>query len=853
MFGLVLYMLLCFIVSVVTAETGIDAWLRYEPLSNMEQSQDQVPGHIIALNNGSSTSPVYTAGFELQRGLSSIFSQNISVEYNAHGGCSLSTPSVTVGTIGAFKTRLCQGDESYYKSISEQLEPDGFWLSVENGSNVTIIGQNERGALYGAFEYLSMMAQGNFTNVSYATNPNQSIRWVNQWDNMDGSIERGYGGPSIFFANYSIVENLSRVEQYARLLASIRINGIVVNNVNANETLLTDENIQGLARIADAMRPWGIPIGISLNFAAPKELGALDTFDPLDQKVIDWWKERTDAIYKAIPDMCGYLAKGDAEGREGPMTYNRTLDQGARVFSKALKPYNGVLMYRAFVYDEHLDYNDWHADRANAAYDIFEPLDGKFDDNVIVQIKNGPIDFQVREAVHPLFGALRNTSVAIEVEVTQEYLGQQCHLVYQAPSWSETLNFDIRTDNQTTLISDVVSGKRFHRPLGGSAGVVNVGTNKTWLGSHLSLSNLYSYGKLCWNPQDDPEEIVKEWTRLTFGIHDQQVVDTITHMSMESWPAYENYTGNLGLQTLTDILYTRFGPNPYHAEHNGWGQWTRTYHENIGMDRTVSNGTGYSGRYPSELASMYENVSTTPDNLLLWFHHVNYTHRLNNGKTVIQHLYDAHYSGAEKAQEFLKLWESLEGKIDDERFKDTLFRQTFQAGHALVWRDVLVDYYYNATSINDELGRVGNHPWRLEAEAMYLDGYKLYSVHPSEMASNSTAIVTTSNSTSGVASAAVPFEDGIYDISVNYYDMFDGKAHWKLDLNGKEIGAWMGDNEDHLGHEQSRMLDAHTATRRTFKDLSVRRGDIIKIRGTPNGLEPAPIDYISFLPKGIID
>ncbi|KAA8917114.1 hypothetical protein TRICI_000786 [Trichomonascus ciferrii] len=423
-----------------------------------------LPNEIVALNH-SETSPVFTAGNEVLRGLEGIFDHHASVK---HDGCG-SRSNVVIGTAHAFKSS-CTG------VIVPEIE-EGFWLSI-NGSSVKIVGQNDRGALYGAFEYLGMMAQGNFTAVDYVTNPDQPIRWVNQWDNFDGTIERGYEGPSIFFANYSIVDDLGRANEYARLLASIRVNGIVVNNVNANETLLKDENIIGLARIADVFRPWGIPIGISLNFAAPKDLGGLETFDPLDQKVIQFWQDRSDTIYKLIPDLAGYLVKGDSEGQEGPLTYNRTLADGANLFANAIKKYGGIVMYRAFVYEK-LNKTDWKSDRAKAAYDYFQPLDGKFEDNVVVQVKYGPIDFQVREAISPLFGSLRHTNVAVELQITQEYLGQQCHLVYLPPLWRTVWDFDLRTDNESTLVSEVVSGRRFNRPLAGSAAVVNVGTNDT--------------------------------------------------------------------------------------------------------------------------------------------------------------------------------------------------------------------------------------------------------------------------------------------------------------------------------------------------------------------------------------
>jgi alpha-glucuronidase len=508
-------------------------------------------------------------------------------------------------------------------------------------------------------------------------------------------------------------------------------------------------------------------------------------------------------------------------------------------------------MFRAFVYDM-LNESDWKADRANAAVDYFRPLDGQFDDNVVVQIKYGPIDFQVREPASPLFANLPNTNTAIELEITQEYLGQQCHLVYLPPLWKTILDFDMRVDNQPSFVRDIVTGKRFKRPLGGSAGVVNVGTNTTWLGSHLAMSNLYAYGRLAWDPTHEPQSILQEWIQLTFGL-DHQIIETITQMSMESWPAYENYTGNLGIQTLTDLLYTHFGPNPQSADTNGYGQWTRADSFGIGMDRTVENGTGYSGQYSPEIAQMYENLDSTPDELILWFHHVNYTHQLHSGTTVIQHFYDAHYGGAETAQTFVKLWQSLRGKVDERRYADVLLRQTYQAGHAIVWRDAIANFYHNLSGIADQAGRVSHHPYRVEAESMNLSGYIPYAVRPFEAASNFTAVVTSSNSTPGTATTRLDFPSGNYNLAVSYFDLFGGKADWKLYLNNKLLGQWIGNNEDVLGHAPSVYLDANTATRITFADVSISKGDVLKIVGTPDGIEAAPLDYIAVLPSGVVD
>ncbi|KAH8891248.1 alpha-glucuronidase A [Thozetella sp. PMI_491] len=813
-----------------TAESGLDAWLRYAPLPSELAAKCQVPSIIVPLNS-SSSSPVYTAGVELQRGIQGILGVKLSI--NPNGDAS----AIVVGTTKQFST-------AYGTAAGPELEEDGFWLNT-TGNIVQILGQNERGALYGAFKYLSMLSMGNFSSVALSENPHQPIRWVNQWDNLDGSIERGYGGRSIFFEGSGIKKDLSRVAQYGRLLASIRVNAIVINNVNANAALLS--NVEGLARIADTLRPYGVRLAISLNFASPQQGGGgLSTSDPLDSGVISFWTKKTDAIYQRIPDFAGYLVKANSEGQPGPLTYKRTLAQGANMFAKALKPHGGIIMFRAFVYDQ-LQYNNWKADRANAAVDFFNGLDGKFDDNVVVQVKYGPIDFQVREPPSPLFAHLTETNAAIELQVTQEYLGQQCHLAFLPPLWKTILDFDLRVDGQPSAVKDILSGKRFKRPLGGSAAVVNVGTHDTWLGSHLSMSNLYSYGRMAWDPSEDITNILQDWTRLTFGL-DPAVTETVRRISMDSWPAIENYTGNLGVQSLTDILGTHYGPNPASQDGNGWGQWTRADRSGIGMDRTIKNGTGNAGQYPAEVAKTFDSLETTPDELLLWFHHVPYTYKLKSGKTVIQHFYDAHYEGAKTAQGFPIAWESLQGKMDDDRFKSILAHLSYQAGHAIVWRDAINRFYHDLSRTEDGNRRVGNGTWRIEAESMTLKNYRAASANPSIAASNGKLV--TASGGEGTATAKLDFPDGKYDIAVGYFDVNGGKAHWEAYINEDKIGEWTGDNEDRLFHATSNGLDGNTAARITFREVSVKNGDTIRIVGKPNGNEAAPLDYVAIIPPG---
>ena len=568
-------------------------------------------------------------------------------------------------------------------------------------------GATDRGVLYGVFALLSKMARGESLDaINEVQEPYAPIRWVNQWDNLNGKVERGYGGPSIFFADGKVRDDLTRAGEYARLLASIGINGCTVNNVNADLGMLDDGMITQLSRIADVFRPWGVQLSLSVDLSSPKVVGGLDTFDPLDPRVAEWWRKKVDEIYRKIPDFGGVVVKADSEGRVGPSTYGRTHADAANVIARALKPHGGVVFYRAFVYNHHLDWRDLKNDRAKAAYDNFHPLDGAFDDNVIIQIKNGPIDFQVREPASSLFAGLRQTNEAIEMQITQEYMGQQRHLCFLVPMWKEVLDFDMHVDEKPAPVKDLVTGRFFHRPVGGFVGVADVGMDANWLGSPMALANLYGFGRLAWNPDLSAEKIVDEWTRLTFG-NDPQVVQTINTMQLDSWHVYESYTGPLGVGTLTNITGNHYDPSPMSSEENGWGQWHRADHVGIGMDRTVATGTGYIGQYPVEVQKMYETLGRCPDNLLLFFHHVPYTYVLHSGKTVVQHVYDSHSEGADRVAEFISQWKQLQGHVDEERYEDILARLQYQAGQAVVWRDAISNWIYGLSRIADAKGRVG--------------------------------------------------------------------------------------------------------------------------------------------------
>jgi len=733
---------------------------------------------------------------------------------------------------------------SYPQLVLAGISSSGaFWLThlvVQGHQKIVVVGADDPGVLYGAFALIGRLRQGQFIYpIDIHEVPAFPIRWVDEWDNPDGSIERGYAGRSVFFEGGNVCEDLAPVAEYGRLLASIGINGLNVNNVNAAPQLIDSDHLKQIARIADALRPWGVHLAMSVAIASPQTIGGLKTYDPLDPEVKAWWTAKANEIYTLIPDFAGFTVKADSEGQPGPASFGRTPADAANTLAAALAPHGGVVLYRAFVYNHHLDWHDPKADRARAAYDIFHPLDGKFLPNVIVQTKEGPIDFQAREPVSPLFAGLEHTSQAMEVQITQEYTGQQRHLVYLAPMWKQVLDTDLRANNQATPVKEILSGKSFSQPLGGIVGVAGIGRDH-WLASPLALANLYAFGRLAWNPNLDPAVIAKEWAKQTVS-PDTEVVATVEKMLMRSWPAYEQYSGPLGLQTLTDITGSHYGPNIESSERNGWGQWHDADVQGVGKDRTVATGSGYAGQYPPEMARHYENAATTPDDLLLFFHHVPYTYKLQNGKTVIQYIYDSHYNGAEVAAQFVDEWAKLKSHLDPALYEDVRARLEYQAGHAVVWRDAVAQYFLKLTGVPDERGRAGHYPNRLEAEDARLSGYKVVDVTPWEDASRGKAI--TCDEAVCTAEWTWSGEPGSCKISVQYFDLPSGTAKFTLLINNHPESTWLAD-----ANLPSKRPNGDNSTRHTIPNIALNPGDIIRIEGAPDGADPAALDYIEITP-----
>jgi len=813
------------------AETGAQAWLRYARLDEQaSRKYDNLPAAVVTLGD---SAILGSSRQELIRGVRGMLGRTPRIETDLP-----QEGAFVLGTLQAVRQAIPN------LQSPQHLRNDSFWLTHARANgfdSIIITAVNDRGVLYGVFSLLSRIARHEqVADIDELQQPGAPVRWIEQWDNLDGSIERGYAGRSLFFESGSVRADLTRAGEYARLLASVGINGCTINNVNADPRLVQQNFLPQLASIADVFRPWGVQLSISVDLASPKTIGGLDTFDPIDSRVTEWWRKKADEIYAAIPDFGGFVVKADSEGRLGPSVYGRTPADAANVIARALKTHGGVVFYRAFVYNHHLDWRNPQNDRARAAYDIFHPLDGKFEDNVIIQIKHGPIDFQAREPVSPLFSGLHHTNEAIELQITQEYTGQQRHLCFLVPMWKEVLDFDLRADGLHSPVKDLVAGKTFSRPTGGFAGVANVGLDANWLGHPLAMANLYGFARLAWNSDLGADAIAKEWTILTFG-SEPAVLHTISSMLLISWHTYESYTGPLGAQTLTDILGSHYGPGIESSEENGWGQWHRADHKGIGMNRTVATGTGFVGQYAPQVARVYESLETTPDELVLFFHHVPYNYVLHSGKRVIQHIYDSHYEGAQSVAAYVRQWRSLKGHVDEQRYAAVLARLQYQAGHAIVWRDAICNWFFRTSGIPDARGRVGHHPDRVEAEDMRLDGYTKVEVTPWENASGGKGIECVSYRG---CKASFHFDGvaGWYEIDVQYFDQNNGDARFRLYVGNQLVDEWLAD--DHL---PSVKIGGDTSTRHRIVEVALRPHDEINIEGLPDLEERAALDYVEIV------
>ena len=598
---------------------------------------------------------------------------------------------------------------------NQELGQEGYEIKQSNGSYY-ICGQTEKAVLYGMFRFLALVRQAQLSVLPITEVPHNPIRMLNHWDNMDGSIERGYSGNSFFFHNDEMMID-DRTRDYARFLASIGINAVAINNVNvkgAATALISERFYKQVQELSELFLSFGVKLFLSVNYAMPCEYG-LNTADPLDATVKEWWSNKCKEVYQNVPDLGGFLIKADSEGRPGPFTYGRTQADGANMLAEAIRPYEGLIIWRCFVYNCQQDWRDYKTDRARAGYDYFSELDGNFAENVVLQIKNGPMDFQVREPISPLFGGLMKTNQMLEVQIAQEYTGQQRHICYLIPWFKEVLAFEtylkdrakeqgVATNGKST-VADIVSGRTLSKVNCGMVAVTNTGNDENWTGHDMAAANLYGFGRLAFDTKLSAEEIAEEWIKLTFtqAVKEQKVVDGIRQILMMSWPAYEKYTSPLGIGWMV-TPDCHYGPSVDGYEYSRWGTYHRADHLGIGVDRS-KKGTGYAAQYNEPNASMYEVPETCPEELLLFFHHMPYTYQLKSGKTIIQHIYDTHFEGAKDAEKMFALWTELKESIDEEAYNRVTERMQHQVAHSKEWRDIVNSYFYRKSGIKDEKGR----------------------------------------------------------------------------------------------------------------------------------------------------
>jgi len=618
---------------------------------------------------------------ELLQSLNVFFDQETNLENEPNAG------SIYVGTVNnQFLSELV--DLYTIKKLGQQ----GFYIQYIPATDITIITANtEVGCLYGTYEYLRLLrtAPETLFNKTITETPAYDLRILNHWDNLDGTVERGYAGRSIWKWD-ELPENMNpRILGYARANASIGINGTVLNNVNASPDILNDEYLQKVRLIANVLRPYGIRVFLSVNFSSPKILGGLSDSDPLNPEVVKWWAEKTKEIYKIIPDFGGFLVKANSEGQPGPQDYGRTHAEGANMLAETLSPFGGIVMWRAFVYNPSGD------DRAKQAYNEFKPLDGKFRRNVLIQVKNGPVDFQPREPFSPMFGAMKHTTLVPELQITKEYLGFSDHLAYLGTLFSEFLQSDTYAEGRGSTVAKITDGDIFNDSITAIAGVSNIGQDINWCGSNFDQANWYVFGRLAWNPDLPVKEVAREWLRQTF-CYDINFVDEISRVMMESREAVVNYMTPLGLHHLMGWSH-HYGPEPWTDIPGARPDWLPKYYHKadsygIGFDRS-STGSNAVAQYAEPLRSMFNDPQLCPEKYLLWFHHLPWDYTMNNGRSLWNELCYKYSEGVNEVRRFRETWQQMDQIVDDQRFKDVSDKLDIQLKEAIWWRDACLLYF----------------------------------------------------------------------------------------------------------------------------------------------------------------
>ncbi|UCG86916.1 MAG: alpha-glucuronidase [Gemmatimonadota bacterium] len=663
-------------------EDGYDLWLRYRPISNEMRLAEYLDAAAYLVVEGSSPTLRATRD-ELTTGLLGLLGTELPAEtrVSRDGAIVAGTPgeSAIIAALPIAEELRVAGEEGFVLRA----------MSVAGQQAIVIAANEDVGVLYGAFELLRLIqTQRSLRDLAITSAPRIQRRLLNHWDNLDRSVERGYAGSSLWEWE-ALPDSVSpRYRDYARANASIGINGSVLTNVNANAQVLTPEYLAKVATLADVFRPYGITVYLTARFSAPMEIGGLGTADPLDPSVQQWWAGKAAEIYRAIPDFGGFLVKANSEGQPGPQDYDRSHAEGANMLADAVGPHGGIVMWRAFVYS-----NELPVDRVRQAYDEFTPLDGAFRENVLLQAKNGPLDFQPREPFHPLFGAMPETPLMMELQVTKEYLGQDTHLAFLAPMWKEVLDADTYADGEGSTVGSVIDGTLHGYPRTGIAGVANVGTDRDWTGSDFNQANWYAYGRLAWDHALSSEEIAEQWIRLTFS-NDSAVVAAVQVMMLASHEAVVNYMTPLGLAHQMARGH-HYGPGPW--VEGGRADWTSVYYSRadsggIGFDRTATGSNAVAQYFPP-VRDRFADRDSVPDDLLLWFHHVPWTEPMRSGRTLWDELVHRYNAGVDTVRWMRATWETVEGKIDEQRFLDVQAFLRIQEKEAEWWRDASILYF----------------------------------------------------------------------------------------------------------------------------------------------------------------
>lgn len=679
--------------SFARAEDGYDMWLRYQPVANetlRQEYQAQIK-QVIAEGNSAT---IKVAVEELQRGFSGLLATPVAqaaANNAAAGSVIIGTPanSPLIAALGLKKALAAVGNEGYVIQKHRVGKTD----------QIVIAANSDVGVLYGSFHLLRLLqTEQSLQALFISSAPKLQNRVVNHWDNVNRLVERGYAGLSLWDWGTLPEFKSPRYTDYARINASLGINGTVINNVNADPRLMSDQFLKKIAVLAEVFRPYGIKLYLSINYNAPRAYGDLDTADPLDPRVQAWWKARTEKIYSYIPDFGGYLVKADSEGQPGPQGYGRNHADGANMLADTLKPHNGLVFWRAFVY--HPDIGD----RFRGAYDEFTPLDGKFRENVILQIKNGPIDFQPREPISPLFGSLKKTNMMMEVQVTQEYFGFSTHLAYQGPLFEEAFKTDLLVKGKGSTLANILSGQ-FNKATNknyrtGIAAVINPGTDRNWTGHPFVQSSWYAFGRMAWDYSLSSDAVADEWLRMTFS-NQEKFILPIKKIMLASREAGVNYRSPLGLTHLYS-QGDHYGPAPWTAD-MARADWNAIYYhraaeDGIGFNRTAT-GSNALAQYPAELAKQYADLNTVPEDLMLWFHHVDWYHKMKSGRTLWAELVDKYYAGVTEVRNMQTQWNAIEGQMDAERFAQVKALLAVQEREAVRWRDSCVLYFQSISKL----------------------------------------------------------------------------------------------------------------------------------------------------------